>query len=168
MVDKIACKACGSYETDILESRICNNGTRRRRHRCLSCGYRWTYWDGPRPVQGRIAGSRNAGLLKKRQTTEEDVRRILLSPPEVTNVTLGREISLSAEWVRRIRLGLSCVNICPELERQKGGASSVKGRSCYNCFYWTTGCYFGFPDPCIEGPGYAQDCDFFKLKDSQV
>ena len=167
MIDNFVCKNCGSGSTDVLESRLCNNGTRRRRHRCLSCNYRWTHWDGPRPTQGRMAGDCSVSSKRKRQTTEENVRQILLASLEVTNVQLARKMDFSPEWVRRIRLGLSCVNICPEIKRQRASRGCAKGRSCYNCLYWTMSCYFGFPDPGTEGPGYAQECDLFKLRGPQ-
>ena len=165
MTQEVFCKACGSDNVDVIESRLCNNGTRRRRHRCLSCGYRWTEWDGPRPTQGRMAGSHSVSSRRSRQTTEEEVRRILLAPAGVTNVRLAREMDFSPEWVRRIRIGLSCVNICPELKRGKPIPGSAKGRSCYSCFYWNSGCCFGFPEPFEEGPGYAQYCSLFKLRE---
>jgi hypothetical protein len=164
MNSEVLCKACGSSNAHVIESRICDNGTRRRRYSCLSCSYRWTYWDGPRPIKGRVTGNRNIGPKRGCRTTEEEVKRILLAPLDTTNVELAREMDFSAEWVRRIRVGLSCANVCPELERLRSVPNGAEGRSCYNCLYWSPGCDFGFPDPCKEGPGYAQDCDLFKLK----
>ena len=158
MTQEVFCKACGSENTDVIESRICKNGTRRRRYRCLSCSYRWTHWNGPRPARGQVAGSR---VTRSRLWIEKgQVKYILLAPLEVTNAQIARKIGFSPEWVRKIRTGLVHTNIHPELERRKPSPSSASGRSCYNCFHWSPGCDFGFPDPC------AQDCDLFKLKTS--
>jgi len=165
MIDKIICAACNSSETSVIESRPCHNGTRRRRHRCLSCGYRWTAWDGARPPKGRLVGSRGTGPRRGRPTTSDEVKRILLAPLSVTNAQLAREMGFSGEWIRMVRVGLTHTNIHPELERRKPAIGEAKGRSCYNCANWSAGCGFGFPDPMEEGPGYAQDCDLFKLKE---
>lgn len=158
MTQEVFCKACGSDNIDVIESRVCKNGTRRRRHRCLSCSCRWTHWDGPRPARGQITGSR---VTRSRLWIKEDeIRHILLAPLEVTHAQIAREIDFSPEWVRKIRTGLVHANIHPELERRRPSPSNASGRSCYNCFHWSAGCDFGFPDP------YAQDCDLFKLKES--
>ena len=167
MASKILCKACNSINATVIESRICNNGTRRRRYSCLSCKRRWTHWDGPRPTQGRMAGSLSISSKRNRQTTEEEVRKILLAPLSITNAQLSRQIDFSPEWIRRIRIGLSCVNLCPELARHKPAPDGAKGRSCYNCLHWTRGCDFDFPDS-YDSPGYAQDCDLFKLRKLQT
>jgi hypothetical protein len=161
---EIICKACDSHDTKVIESRLCNNGTRRRRYRCLSCDCRWTHWDGARPTQGLMSAGRSVSSGRGRQTTEEEVKRILLALPDVSNVQLARAMNFSPEWVRRIRTGLSCIKICPELMRRTAFSTGVNGRSCHDCFYWTLGCDFGFPDPYVEGPGYANDCDLFKLR----
>ncbi len=166
MPSEVPCKACGSSEASVIESRLCNNGTRRRRYCCPSCGFRWTDWDGPRPTQNRRKGERSISANRKRQTTQEEIRLILLAPAGVTNAQLGREMNFSPEWVRRIRTGLSCEGVHPELRRRRPFSYGKKGRSCYDCFHWNPGCDFGFPDPYTEGPGYAQDCDLFKLKES--
>ena len=164
MTQEVFCKACGSDNVDVIESRVCKNGTRRRRHRCLSCSCRWTYWDGPRPPRGRVMGNRSTCSRRGYPMTMDEVKHILLAPLQVTNAQLARETNFSTEWVRRVRTGLAHASIHPELERRKPSTSSANGRSCYNCSHWSPGCDFGFPDSYKEGPGYAQDCDLFKLK----
>jgi len=166
MLSEVVCKACGSGQAKVIESRLCNNGTRRRRYCCLSCDCRWTHWDGPKPIQGLMKAGRSVSSGRGRQTTEEEVKRILLAPLDVTNVQLARVMNFSPEWVRRIRTGLSCIKICPELRRRMPFSTGVNGRSCHDCFHWALGCGFGFPDPYTEGPGYAKDCDFFKPRES--
>ena len=166
MTSKIICRACDSNDTKVIESRLCNNGTRRRRYRCLCCDCRWTHWDGPKPIQGLMEAGRSVSSGRGRQTTEEEVRRVLLAPLDVSNAQLAHAMNFSPEWVRRIRIGLSCMKICPELRRRRPFSMGIGGRSCHDCLHWGMGCDFGFPDPYSEGPGYAQDCDLFKLKGS--
>lgn len=164
MASQFSCLKCNSSSIEVVESRLCSNGTRRRRHSCLACGYRWTTWDGPRPAQGRIPGVWVAAKTKRGQeVTEEEVRAILLAPKNIRHTTLARQLNVTPQTVRSIRMGIRRRTVCPGLPRWDL-KKAVKGRSCYNCEHWSLGCGFGFPDPQEEGPGYAQDCDLFQLK----
>ena len=95
MTSKIICRACDSNDAKVIESRLCNNGTRRRRYRCLCCDYRWTHWDGPKPIQGLMKAGRSVSSGRGRQTTEEEVRRVLLAPLDVSNAQLAHAMNFS-------------------------------------------------------------------------
>lgn len=156
------CPDCSSGHTEVLESRLCNNGTRRRRHRCLTCDHRWTTWDGPKPTQGNT--TRRTTANRGKRLDPEEVRHVLLSPREVSNAQLSRELGVSAEMIRQIRIGKAHAKVHPEIARWGAPPPETAGRTCYTCSHWreARGCSFGFPDPTLEGVGFARECDLYQ------
>jgi hypothetical protein len=148
--------------TEVLESRLCRNGTRRRRHGCLMCGHRWTLWDGPRPPAGRFGQVRST-TKRGAPVTPDEVRQILLAPWSQSNAGLGRQLGISREMVRLVRLGRLHAQVHPELARRPDPRRGKAGRTCNGCSNWTGGeCGFGFPEPLEEGPGFAIECDLYQ------
>ena len=156
----------------MCEVRLCINGTRRRRMGCVDCAHRWTTWDGPRPPRAG-AGLRRAprATTKKRGAlTDEQVRQALVRR-DLNNSQAGRLIGRSAETARQIRAGLIYRMVHPELLRPNAPADApppiVSGPSCHECGNWTgASCGFGFPDPLLEGLGFAADCDLYEVSQS--
>lgn len=154
------CPECYSGHTEVLESRLCRNGTRRRRHRCMVCDHRWTSWDGPRPPAGRFGQVRSTA--KRGQPVQpEEVREILLAPRSQSNAELGRQVGVSRELVRQVRLGRLHAAVHPELPRWPDPRRGNQGRSCHLCANWSARCSFGFPEPLQEGPAFALECDLY-------
>lgn len=161
------CPRCSSDTTEVLESRKVSNGSRRRRHRCHTCDFRWTAYDGPPP--GHCGGLRKGQhVAQLPELTPDEVRMILLSPESTR--TLGRQLGRSAESIRQIRAGLTYKRVHPTLERtqrtQQLPRSSAKplpidGPNCHLCQHWADRCTFGYPDPIEEGPGFASDCSMY-------
>jgi hypothetical protein len=109
----------------------------------------------------------NGAIGKKRGAlTDEQVRQALIRT-DLNNVEAGRLIGCSAESVRQIRAGLVYKMLYPELQRVGAPAGTppptVEGPNCYECAHWTGAvCGFGFPDPLLEGPCFAADCDLYE------
>ena len=159
------CPGCRSSHTEVLESRLCINGTRRRRHSCLTCGYRWTIWEGERPDRSEISKSmkRRPARRPASALTAAQVRQALLDRDEGHHA-MGRRLGRSPEAIRQLRYGITHKNIHPEIARwgQATPATTSPGPSCYTCGHWRTDrCSFGFPEPGLEGPDFAADCDLY-------
>lgn len=151
------CKACSSSHTEVLESRMCANGTRRRRFNCQSCGHRWTHHDGPKPKTGAQPGS---NYFKKGQAPlTEDQVRMILERRDLTNKALADQLGRSSEAIRQVRIGKTYRDVLPDMPRMIPLRSG--GVTCYTCEHWRGDCTMGFPDPLEEGPGFARDCDFY-------
>lgn len=165
------CPTCDSTLADVLESRKLTNGTRRRRYVCQACGHRWTVWDGDRPERkGAMLPRRQAAKRNTRPPlTDEQVRCVLIRV-DLSHRDVAELIDVPADTVRAIRAGRLYRNIHPELMRRNDTRPrpAVVGPSCERCANWTgSGCNFGFPDPLLEGPGFASDCDLYS-DDSQA
>lgn len=215
-----ACPECSSTRTDLVQSRRTNNGGRRRRHRCLACGHRWTTYEGERPTRQprhhllpeqvrlillstdsdsalarrfkrsrpaiaslrtgrtyvdlwpelpRRSPSRSCRDCQHRRTTYEGERpdrklRSQLPPEQVRQILLStdsdndlaRRFKRSHTAIANLRTGRSYADLWPELPRRS------PPRSCHDCQQWLHGrCSLGFPDPELEGPGFAADCECF-------
>jgi hypothetical protein len=155
------CPHCNSDCTSVLETKKVRNGTRRRRHECNVCAHRWTSWDGPLPGHG--GGNSSGNPVSRKPPIERDqIREILLSTE--SNHAIARRLNRSPETVRQIRLGIIHASVHPEIARRDKPApipKSSDGPSCYGCTHWSDRCGFGFPDPQIEGPAFAADCDLY-------
>lgn len=152
------CPSCQSSCTEVLQSRVCSNGTRRRRHHCRDCNYRWSSWDGPRPAIGARPRTTNANRGRGRRLETDEVRQILLAPHRVSNGTLGRQLGVSRESVRQIRSGIIHAKTHPELPRL--GPVKV---SCDSCRHFSGRCSYGFPEAMSE-PWFAGECELHQLR----
>lgn len=164
------CPACSSEQTTTIESRKIRAGARRRRHGCHACGHRWTVYTDPQgePLSEPPARPipQPTGKPRQRKLTPADVRRIL-TRTDISNVALGRELGVSREAIRHVRIGLAYADAHPELPRQRPKPKRLAeppadAPSCLCCVLWRDGeCGYGFPDPEEEGPGFAADCDHY-------
>lgn len=153
----MSCGKCSSENTKVIESRVCLNGSRRRRVWCRDCGYRWTVWDGERPQPGRVRHARGGNGGNKPPLSEDDVRLILTS--RLTAVEIGRQVGRSPQAITAIRRGLIHKNTAPEIPRWRVAG----GMLCTDCQHWCGNhCGMGFPDPIEEGPGFAEDCSLYQ------
>ena len=162
------CPRCNSSATAVIESRKCSNGSQRRRHMCHACGHRWTLHLGPPP--GHRGGLRKGQLPAQRPTmTPDEVRFILLSPDSTRAV--AKQIGRSCEAVRQVRANLIHKTVHPKIQRiqrvQHWNRPPVKppaadGPTCDSCVHWADRCTFGYPDPLLEGLGFAADCSMYE------
>jgi hypothetical protein len=101
---------------------------------------------------------------KRRRFTDDQVLLILTSPHRSLE-DLARELGTNRETVRLVRIGMSYLDVHPELPRQRSRPRETPEVSCLRCRSWVGGeCRFGFPDPIEEGPEFAADCDLFELR----
>lgn len=158
-IPRYPCKGCRGRGI-VIESRVCLNGTRKRRIECTSCGLRWTIWLGDRPIPGgQGPRQRGKGLPPAPRLTEDQVREILLDETRTLG-QLARAFGRTGEAVRKVRVGLSYAHVLPELPRK--GAPRVAAFTCHDCDHWGDGCLMRLPDPSLEGIGFAEDCVLFK------
>jgi hypothetical protein len=145
----------------VLETKKTSTG-RRRRHECDACGHRWTSYEGGPPGH---RGGRKPGPQadkKPRQLEPAQIREILLS--RETHRAMARKLGRCPETIRQVRLGKIHPHVHPEIARWDAPSPKPKpgdGPSCYGCAHWSERCAFGFPDPLIEGPAFAADCDLY-------
>lgn len=156
----MSCPECGSARRAVRESRRCVNDTQRRRIECLDCQHRWTEWSGERAPRGVTRGRRTraGGRLG------EDEVRLVLTRLDLNNREASELLGCSSEMVRQIRTGLLYRNVLPQLIRPKEGRPqlTLAGPRCDQCEHWTgERCSWGFPDPLLEGWGFAVDCELY-------
>ena len=145
------CPQCSSPNTNVLESRRLLNGSRRRRYQCSLCSHRWSSYEG------------------RTSPSPEQIREILLS--DESDQAVARQIGRSIAVVRLIRIGEVYSELWPEIPRRRRcGERQLKDRpqpqaqaiTCLSCQHWSHDrCSMGFPDPELEGVGFAADCETF-------
>lgn len=156
------CSSCHSSCTKVIESRLCINGTRRRRHHCLNCGHRWTSWDGPRPDPSEHMTPLIRRRMQMPKRLTDDEVRMILERRNISARRLANDLGRSAEAICQVRAGISYRNVLPEIPRW--GARKSMRASCHACVHWRSRCVMGFPDPEEEGPGFAADCSLFEQR----
>ena len=149
-----ACPACKTTHTHVISCSLLHNGTRYRRHHCHDCDHRWRSYDGPQPPHRRgSTAARGHGICP------EEVQEML------TNRTLNHnqmaaKLDLHKATVRNVRLGHILSHVHPELPRW--AMAQRPTRTCERCEHWNGCCSLGYPDPTVEGPTFAADCDMFE------
>jgi hypothetical protein len=160
------CPCCSSPNTATIESRPIRQSARRRRRACHACGYRWTdYTD----AQGRLIAAPPQVKPKpprpRQRRLDPDQVHLILTSPGRPLVNLAAELGVSRETVRHVRHGISYSDVHPRLPRQpkrsRLAAVMADGPSCLLCSHWRGECRMGFPDPELEGPGFATDCSLY-------
>lgn len=150
------CPSCGSSHTHTIRSRVCTNGTRRRRRECRDCDHRWSDWDGPLP-QYRGGSTAKRG----RRITPDEVEQMLVTR-RLNHSEMGRRLELHKATVRNVRLGNILAHVRPDVPRWAMN-STQQTRSCHACVHWSAGaCGFGFPDAIEEGPAFASECELYQ------
>ena len=145
------CPKCNSVAY-VIRSRVASNGCRVRRYRCISqaCLHRWTDYIGERPIH-----SRQANPTKPRLSDEQV--RIILTRRDLTQRHLGKQYNRSAQAIGAVRLGRAYADVLPEIPRWTAVDTAA---TCLKCSRWTDKrCRLGFPDPEIEGPRFARECN---------
>jgi hypothetical protein len=80
-----------------------------------------------------------------------------------TRRELSERYGISTELVRQIQQGIAYRDLLPENFRRPPGPNDP---SCERCREWrglesADPCGMGFPDPVIEGVGFARDCSVY-------
>lgn len=157
------CPCCGAKAL-VLESRRNASGGRRRRIACQAeaCGHRWTDWSGQRTLPLELNISRRPrgrkGKKKPEELSDADLR-LVLERRDLSNVYMGGLLGRTAENIRQIRAGMTLAERLPEIPRW---SRPEEKRSCTDCGHWRGHCTMGFPDPDLEGTGFATDCLVFR------
>lgn len=143
----------------VINSDRCSNGSIRRRHECKACSIRWTTYQGPRPA--RLGGMPRGHRFTFQRLKPEQVRQVLLHTGSIR--AIAAEIGCSRATIHAILTGRTHGHQFTDLPRRKVPGS----RSCRQCDHWRgRRCGFGHKDPESTGPGFANDCSTFVLRES--
>lgn len=74
---------------------------------------------------------------------------------------IAAEIGRSRATIHAILTGRTHGHLFPDLPRR----NSQRSLSCHRCSHWRGRCRLGLPDPDVEGPGFANDCSTFVLRE---
>lgn len=153
------CPKCGG-QGFIRDSWTSSLGVRRRMH--CSCGNRWTDFDGKPPLPARkrpppvLSPAEQRIIAVRGRLLTEDQIRLILTRLDISTREFGRLLNNKRQTISNVRRGLRYANVLPEIPR-------IRVRGCYHCTQWAgMKCALGFPDPVIDGPGFATDCDQFR------
>jgi DNA-directed RNA polymerase subunit M/transcription elongation factor TFIIS len=99
---------------------------------------------------------------KRRRVSDADAIAIRLSTDP--RKELAARYGISVEMVRQIQVGDVYQDLLPENFRRPPGPNDP---SCERCREWrglesADPCAMGFPDPQLEGVGFAQDCSLYE------
>jgi hypothetical protein len=139
----------------VIASRMID-GKRYRRKKCGSCQHRASDIDGE-PIPGRC---------KSRRFGAQQIAEIVALKDTATLRAIGQQFGCSPETVRQIFAGILYRDLLPENYRPAPGPNDP---SCERCREWRGPdaehpCRMGFPDPAIEGPGFARDCNLYVVE----
>lgn len=143
------CPSCHSIAVHVINSYQITAG-RRRRFECWDCRHRWTLVFDQDDFTPRVY--RPDGAM-----TEDQVREILLRR-DLSDGALARKVRRSRNAIWKVRRGLMCRTVAPEVPRWTADALS-----CLNCSHWRGGleCAMDQPDLAVEGVRFAADCEFY-------
>jgi hypothetical protein len=98
--------------------------------------------------------------LAKRRISDADAIAIRVSSD--SRKELSTRYGISVEMVRQIQVGDVYRDLLPEGFRRPPGPNDP---SCERCREWRGDeCLMGFPDPQIEGVGFACDCSLYVVE----
>lgn len=154
------CPICGVRSTDVLQSKLLANGSRRRRYGCRSCNHRWTIWIGDRPQQGQPRGVKRGPMQARPPKLTDEQVRLILTRLDTTDEVMAQRMGRTREAIRQVRVGITYANACPDLPRR---GQALEGLTCTTCRHWlNNGCGFQVPDCLTEGIGFARDCSLYE------
>jgi hypothetical protein len=152
------CPECNDLSSFCITYSRMIRGQRRRRKSCKSCGFSTVDLDGE-PIQtpDRLGGTR--------RFTQEQIAQMVALKGTATLRAIGQQFGCSGEMVRQIFGGMLYRDLLPDSYRPNPRPGDP---SCERCREWRGPdaehpCRMGFPDPVIEGPGFARDCALFQL-----
>ena len=153
---QLACLHCSSTDTSIIRSRQHSGGYQHRLLRCRTCNATSEYMDG-RPRSEMPPPVNHCYRFTDREITE------VLMSRDATHSHWARQFGCSPELIRQIRLGIVHRRRVINVPRWGGPPPPpLPGPSCAECSSWDGAeCRIGFPDPGIEGPGFAADCSLY-------
>ncbi len=155
------CPKCGAMAFSVIASRMID-GKRYRRKKCGSCQHRASDIDGE-PIPGRRASNTRRGF---RRFNAQQIAEIVALKGTMSLRAIGQQFGCSGETVRQIFAGMLYRDLLPENYRPAPGPGDP---SCERCREWRGPdaehpCRMGFPDPVIEGPGFARDCNLYVVE----
>lgn len=131
-----------------------------RRWLCRNCGH-------SKSISSTDAADLTAEQIEKRRPTPKrrvpDPDAIAIRVSTDTRRELSERYGISTELVRQIQQGIAYRDLLPENFRRPPGPNDP---SCERCREWrglesADPCGMGFPDPVIEGVGFARDCSVY-------
>lgn len=156
------CPQCQS-PAFVVESRLCKNGSRRRRIKCGSCGFRWTLHIGTPPTRNG-APLLSAGEDARILSVIEALASELCCSPKCIALAIRR---LSKGWpvdqapIQDRDQPLSINEFKHEQESLK--TEKQKNPSCRLCQHRNgKKCTFGYPEFDVDGYSAARYCNSYR------
>ena len=143
------CPVCSGRGLVIWTSQRNQDGQRRRRFACKECGNRWT-------TAGDGASLRVAPTPVQRMADAVIVE--ILTTRDANNSEMARRLGIAHQTISAIRLGQLHATVRPDIPRWG------QGPTCEQCIHYRPSdepCDLGFPDPRLEGLGFAAWCSSF-------
>ena len=157
----IECPECGGTMIT-THSTLAKTG-RYRRWRCKECGHAISVRD-EQVAQLNAAEILKRGARRGRRLADADAIAIRLSTDPRRE--LAERYGVSPELIRQIQQGEAYRDLLPENWRRPPGP---RDPSCERCREWRglespDPCAMGFPDPVMEGVGFARDCSLYEVR----
>jgi hypothetical protein len=131
-----------------------------KRWKCKSCGY---FLSLNAPDIDSLSPEEIIRRSHEPKRRLPDAAVIAIRNARGSKQAIGDEYGVSREMVRQIQAGLVYRDLLPENFRRPPGPNDP---SCERCREWrglesANPCGMGFPDPVIEGVGFARDCSLY-------
>lgn len=170
------CPQCQSTRKERLSARKLSDGSYRKRYECQMCKHRWSVWTGEQPVPGKRSPPKQTSKSSLPAKLTSDQVRYILQCLQTSDVAVSKQLGISREAVRQVRVGITYGNLHTDLPRRVTQAVSATTTqltdiklTCTYCSNWrdVTGCLFEVPDCISEGIEFASDCALYIAKASK-
>jgi hypothetical protein len=129
------------------------NGAKMFTMHCHDCGEQFKHPLGDVPQSN----------WRRHEFDDSTFRRIILGDDSLSR--LAAELGCSQQLLQQIRTGKLHLHRMPDLQRSGANAPPPvipDGPNCWHCSEWRVNrCEMGFPDPLVEGLGFAADCSLY-------
>ena len=156
----IPCPKCGAM-MKTTHNRPTKTGWYKR-WLCKQCGHAQSL-SSPDAADLTAAEIQKRTPTGKRRLADADAITIRLSTD--TRRELADRYRVSPELIRQIQQGIAYRDLLPDGFRRPPGPNDP---SCERCREWrglesADPCGMGFPDPVVEGVGFARDCSLYEV-----
>lgn len=96
-----------------------------------------------------------------RRFTAEQIEQICKLKNQQSQRAIGQQFNCSAELIRQVWAGIIYRDLLPDWYQPNPRPGDP---SCTRCREWRgDACRMGFPDPVLEGVGFARDCSLYEV-----
>jgi hypothetical protein len=134
-----------------------------KRWKCKSCGYGLSI---NAPDLDALSPEEIISRSQEPRRRLSDAAVIAIRNTRGSKQAIANEYGVSREMVRQIQAGLLYRDLLPDGFQRPPGPNDP---SCERCREWRglesgEPCGMGFPDPVVEGVGFARDCSLYQVR----